>query len=289
MYRIMNEETKTTEWYENQYTPSRWSQKHGNKEAVINHFCTFTATKSKEIQEDTPNDRNVSYGVTNRQKIDYFYGDDSRNKSTNKPVYVYIHGGFWQEGNKDMYSLVISAFTKNNFNTAVIGYDLAPTCSIPQIITQVAEAVDVIFSHFNQSKLILFGHSAGAFLAAAIAAAKSSLIQHIVLISGVYELCPLIGTTINDTLQLTTEQAQDLSSIVSDYNVNVPAHIYVGGDESSEFRKQSQRFYEKLVQNKIPCAFEIVPNEDHFSIIENLVHEESVVCTEMLRLGKATF
>ena len=142
---------------------------------------------------------------------------------------------------------------------------------------------------FNQSKLIIFGHSAGDFLAAAIARAKSNLIQNVVLISGVYDLCPLVGTTINEALQLTTEQARNLSSLVSDYDVNVPAHIYVGGDESLEFKKQSQGLYENFVQKKIPCVFEIVPNEDHFSIIENLVDEESAVCREMLRLGEITF
>ena len=273
------------EWYEKQYTPSYWSKKHPNKDAATIEFLTNIATRSNEIQEGTPNDLNVSYGVSPRQSIDYFYADKSKCKFSNKPVFVFVHGGYWQEGTKGMYSLVTNAFTKHKFNTAVIGYDLAPTSSILQIITQISEAVDVIYSHFNKSQLIIVGHSSGAFLSAVATRARSSLVKNIVLISGIYDLCPLVRTSHNEALKLTLEHAQDLSSLVSEYNVGVPVNVYVGQNESSELIKQSEFLYNKLIRNEIPCVFKVVSDEDHFSMIEKLGDEDFVVCRDILCLG----
>lgn len=273
------------DWYEKQYIPSKWSKKHPNRDAVINHFLKLLTEKGKKVREKSPSDLNVSYGEDESSRVDYFYGNAAKDRNLDTPVYVYIHGGYWQEGNKELYSAVVGEFIKRGFNSALIGYNLAPSSSISQIVLQVANGIEAICNHFNQSKLIIYGHSAGGYLAALMAKLKPEIFHSVVLISGVYDLKPLLKTSLNEALKLTEEAAGELTRDVFDYHTQVPVLVYVGDDESPESKKQSQTFHERLVENEIQSTFKVVPNEDHFSIIESLTNENSALCHDMIQLG----
>ncbi len=51
---------------------------------------------------------NLAYGESEREKLDFFSGGDR-----NGPLLVYIHGGYWQRGDKNMYGFVTEAFIKH--------------------------------------------------------------------------------------------------------------------------------------------------------------------------------
>ena len=61
----------------------------------------------------------LPYGEGEREKLDLFSGGDS-----NAPVLVYIHGGYWQRGDKNMYSFVSESFIKHGVTVAVLNYNL---------------------------------------------------------------------------------------------------------------------------------------------------------------------
>lgn len=282
----MNEETKLDAWYEEHYKSINWSKKHANP---LEHFKTYLTERSISTRKITPCKLNVSYNDNSeRTKIDYFY-PPSKEQAVGRPVYVYLHGGYWQQSHKDLYSCVTVQFTKHGFNAAVVGYDLAPACSIRQIIAQVTNAVNDVYTHFNQSQLIVCGHSAGAYMAAVIAKMRPEVFYAVVLISGIYDLCPLLKTTLNDALKLKQEEAEELTDEVMEFSGSyVHALIFVGGEESPEFIRQNKDFYRTLLKNNNHCLFKTLHGEDHFSIVESLTDEQSVICQDLLLLGNCT-
>ena len=51
----------------------------------------------------------IAYGEGEREKLDYFYSGNP-----NGPMLLYIHGGYWQRGDKSMYSFISEAFIKHD-------------------------------------------------------------------------------------------------------------------------------------------------------------------------------
>lgn len=69
-----------------------------------------------------------------------------------------------------------------------------------------------------------------------------SPIGAVILLSGVYDLEPLIYTTINEKLGLTRQEAQHLSPLHSTPTRICPAIIEWGENETAEFKRQSFEF-----------------------------------------------
>ncbi|MDA8848166.1 alpha/beta hydrolase, partial [bacterium] len=75
------------------------------------------------------------YGTGEKQKLDVFRCGDA-----SAPTLIYVHGGYWQRGDKSVYSFLAPPFVANGVNIVVIGYDLCPTVTITEISQQAREA-----------------------------------------------------------------------------------------------------------------------------------------------------
>ncbi|MGI9435188.1 MAG: alpha/beta hydrolase fold domain-containing protein, partial [Geminicoccaceae bacterium] len=106
----------------------------------------------------------LAYGPSDRQKIDLF--------TTGKPeapTLVYLHGGYWQRGEKAIYSFLAEPFISHGANVAIIGYDLCPSVSITAISAQIREALAWTWRQagdlgIERERLTVMGHSAGGHL-----------------------------------------------------------------------------------------------------------------------------
>jgi acetyl esterase/lipase len=89
----------------------------------------------------------------------------------NKPVIIFVHGGYWNSGNKDMYSMLGRNFAKHEVVTVIPGYTLSPKASYNTMAQQIAEAIlwtQENISNYggDPSQIYLTGHSAGGHLVA---------------------------------------------------------------------------------------------------------------------------
>eukprot|EP00795_Rhopilema_esculentum_P010439 gene10439-19142_t len=105
--------------------------------------------------------------------------------------------------------------------------------------------------------------------------ALSALVTAIclVLISGVYDLRPLVNTYVNDALNMNTEEALMLSPMCSvdqmEFNSSCKIMSLVGQYESPEFHRQSKEFAEALRNAGYKVKHDSMENTDHFSIVHN--------------------
>jgi len=289
--RTSKVDRKSREWLELHYSPSRWSKRMTADKVVENHVkvCSFYSETTKQ---NLRSELNLSFGANNA-KMDIFYPMIEDQVST--PVIMFIHGGYWQEGSKDIYSFVGNSWTQAGCIAAVVGYNLAPEVSLDDMVTEIQGAVKFVTEKFPKSKLFLCGHSAGAHLCAMMALTnwKNNLsvpqaIHGMCLLSGVFDLIPLINTYINDAVCLDESSASRNSPQrilqQSSPTIRCPTLVVVEEHGSPEFTRQSKEYVEILTTHGMQCSFIESPGVDHFNLIENMVDPEDFLCKEILKL-----
>ena len=112
-------------------------------------------------------------------RLDLFLPDDSKGRGW--PTMVFVHGGSWTEGDKDLkvagadvYGNIGRFFASQGIGTAVISYRLLPSVDWKAQVLDVARAVAWVHRHVeeyhgNPDAIFLAGHSAGAQLASRVA------------------------------------------------------------------------------------------------------------------------
>ena len=102
---------------------------------------------------------------------------------------------------------------------AVVGYNLAAEASLNQMVSEIKSAVKYIYTRFPKSKLFVCGHSAGAQILCTMIMVSDwskdpsipQAIHGMFLLSGVFDLVPIVNTYVNDALKLTEESAAQIS------------------------------------------------------------------------------
>lgn len=243
----------------------------------IGPFIAKYYDESERVRRDAP-PLTLSYGPLPRQKFDFFATADS-----DDIVVVFIHGGYWQELDRDSASFPALDVLAAGHSYAAIGYTLAPEATIAEIVSEVRSAVAHLFRHvgetMNSPRLIVAGSSAGAHLAAMVGVTDWSdefdlpadVVSGLALISGVYDLVPLIDTYINVPLGLDEVTAKASSPIthVAAWPA-IPTLIAVGQIETPAFKAQSTMFAEALQSAECQVELVEVAGRNHFDIVHDI-------------------
>jgi arylformamidase len=78
----------------------------------------------------------IPYGARPRAKLDYFPAGPAR-----APLFVFIHGGYWQRNDKDGFSFVAEGPRPHGIDVALVGYTLGPEARITDIVGEMREAL----------------------------------------------------------------------------------------------------------------------------------------------------
>ena len=223
----------------------------------------------------------VAYGPGEREVMDLFSaGDDA-------PVAVFLHGGYWQALDKSWFSGLAPAFLAHGVSLAVPSYDLAPSVRLGRILSQVRAAADAVRER-SGARPVVFGHSAGGHMAACLLSeARASAA---VAISGVFDLAPLIPTSLNTALDLDEREAAALSPIHWPVpNGSTPGgtvlDCVVGADESAEFLRQSRMMADLWGATGVETRYEALPGLNHFTVLDPLFDKNSALVARVVALA----
>lgn len=227
----------------------------------------------------------IAYGSGVREKLDWFPGGGRKG-----PLLVYIHGGYWQRGDKSMYSFIADGLMKHGASIAVLNYDLTPSVSMTEISFQIRKAIAWIWHHahelgFSREHLFVSGHSAGGHLTAMMMSTNwpqfdnqlsLDMIRGAIPISGLYELEPLIHTSINDGPKMDINEAHALSPCFNSPTTNAPQLVAVGGGETAEFLRQSDDYAAQYRTVDRAMERHNIEQDDHFDELDRLSNAGSV-------------
>ena len=87
------------------------------------------------------------------------------------PLFVFIHGGYWQRNSKEIFACMAEGLLAKDFDAALINYTLAPQATLTQIVGEVRTAVRWLRAEGSRlgvaaEKILLSGWSAGGHLTA---------------------------------------------------------------------------------------------------------------------------
>jgi arylformamidase len=215
--------------------------------AHIESFMQRAATRSLAARTRLRGELDIRYGPGALATLDVFPAPDA-----GAPLHVFLHGGYWRGRDKFDYSYVADALTSLGITTVVMNYDLCPTVELPAIVQQVRQGLQWIHAHAaqlggNPDAFTASGHSAGAHLVAAAlprsgAALEPWVPRAAVLVSGIYELKPVLSISVNQEIRLRPEQVDPLSPLRHPPTAQVPLTVVVGGSETAGFVRQSRDF-----------------------------------------------
>lgn len=233
----------------------------------------------------------VPYGPTARQCVDIF----KPRKEKPGPIALFIHGGYWQTLSRDSFSHMAKGPNTHGVTVAVASYDLCPRVTVAEIIAQMRACCAYLWKTYKR-KIVVAGHSAGGHLTAALLATRwheydpelpPLLVSGGLAISGIFDLRPLVGTSLNEKLQLNLDTAEKASPQFWPAPIGLKLIAAVGGQESNEFRRQTKNLTESWHQQGAATMALTLPGENHFTVIEGLAHPDDLLCHSLVGLASA--
>ena len=208
------------------------------------------------------------------------------------PLVMFIHGGYWRAMDPSFHSHMARGLNERGFAVAMVGYDLCPIVTIADIIEQIRRACAFLWQRFGR-RLLVTGHSAGGHLTAAMVATDwqqlwpkvpSDLVPAGYAISGVFDVTPLVNTSMNQDFRLDAAEARRISPILWPVPAGRTLDATVGDLESSEFKRQSRSMADAWQQAKAETRYAELPG-NHFTVIEALVDPRNAMVARMAELA----
>jgi len=141
----------------------------------------------------------VPYGDDPRQKLDLYA---PRRRRGPRPVIVFFYGGAWDSGHRQGYAFAARALAAKGFVVVVPDYRLVPQVHYPDFVRDGAAAVRWARAHAGDAggdgeRVVLAGHSAGAYIAAMLALDPEwlgnahKIVRGLIGLAGPYDFLPL--------------------------------------------------------------------------------------------------
>ena len=202
---------------------------------------------------------------------------------------VFFHGGYWQELYTDSWRFPAPAFVAAGVTYVAVNYALAPSVTLDEIVRQSRTALAWLVEHgadygAEPARIHVSGHSAGAHLTAMLLATdwpafRSGMPQQPIAgacaVSGVYDLEPIVLTSVNDALGLDAQSARRNSPLFLIPERAPELLLCVGGLESAEFHRQQEDFLARWRMAGLPARVVPMPGYHHFDVIQQLGDSKS--------------
>ena len=252
-------------------------QQYNNRARVPDHPAVMARWKagSEAARAAHPPER-LAYGAGERERMDWF------DAGPGAPVAVFIHGGYWQALDESWFSFVAPPLLARGVSVAIPTYDLAPQVGLDRIVEQMRMAVEAVAAR-TDAKPVVTGHSAGGHLSACLLSEGRA--RAAVAISGVFELEPLIPTSINAALRLDALEARRLSPAEWPAPAGAVLDCVVGGDESAEFLRQSRDMAARWGCDGARTRFDALPGLNHFTVLDPLFDANSTLVRRIAELA----
>ena len=237
---------------------------------------------------------------------------------TNWPVFIFVYGGGWTEGDKnlrvggaDVYGNIGRFYAAQGIGAAVINYRLLPTVRWRDQIADVAQATAWVHAHIAEyggdpQRLFIGGHSAGAQLVTRVALDPEPLPRVGLSPSNLCGVIPVSGAGLDLTDAKSYALGESLAYFAQRFDTGKRdwqrdaspvgyAHpgappfliLYCGGEKQS-LKRQSQRLSEVLSQNGISNQTVIVPGQSHARIVLTLSRPNKTASPAILNFIRNT-
>ena len=218
---------------------------------------------------------NIPYGSRPRQRLDVFSCGTAE-----APTLLYIHGGYWQMGDKESYGFIGDSALASGYNFVLVEYTLAPEVRMDEIVSEIHEAIDWVIVNIDEyggdpRRVFISGHSAGGHLTAM--GMSDQRVAGGIAISGLFDLEPIRLNYLNQKLGLDEAEMLRNSPMNNIPSEPSPLVVTVGLGELPELIRQSKDYYNAWQCQGHLGQYLPIPERDHFSVLEELAKPDGLI------------
>ena len=172
----------------------------------------------------------------------------------------------------------------------MIDFSNIPKARIPDMVDQVKRAIAWIYTNAasfggDPERIHLSGHSSGSHLAGVALLTDwqkefglpADVVKSALLISGMYDMRPVILSARSSYVKLSGAEILDLSAILQPEKFGAPVTLVYGEKETPEFRRQPKEFAQALAAAGKPVKLVEIPGVNHFEVLRELGEPRSAV------------
>ncbi|XP_011404297.2 PREDICTED: kynurenine formamidase-like [Amphimedon queenslandica] len=274
------------------FSPSKFAM--SDRATVVDRHTAALQKSTKGARETVECDLGVIFNGTG-QSLDIYYPPQVNAETR---IMIFFHGGYWQALSLDESGGHAIPLSAHNVILVSIGYQLAPSANMTEIVRQCREGCAFIYKKFPNKKIIISGNSAGGHLSSVMLATNwreygldKYPFHGAILFSGVYDLVPIQKCYVNDPLQLTGQEVRDYSPLGSNCIEKLrdlvpkgfPCLLVEGKSDPTSFQKMRESYQKVLEDAGINVKLEILEEDDHFSYVEKMYSEEHEVTKIMIQ------
>jgi acetyl esterase/lipase len=209
------------------------------------------------------------------------------------PVVLFVHGGSWKSGNKNMYAALGQSLAADGLGCVICNYRLSPAVKHPGHIEDVAKAFSWTRANAakyggDPDKLFVCGHSAGGHLVSLLATDPQylkaeqlapSAIRGVASFSGVYEIVPKVKVFDGPfgTDETVCRKASPLAHVSGKHP---PFFIAYADSEFVALDKMAEDMHAALKKANSPSELMKCKDRNHYTIITKFVDTTDPLHTE---------
>ncbi len=268
------------------YDQSVWAK---NAPVVIKRYGTSSEAIRAKYKFETK-----AYGDGEDNKLDIFAPVKAA-PASGAPIHMFMHGGAWRGGRKEMYSFPAPTFVENGAIFIAIGFSSIPKVRLPDMAHQVRSAVAWAYKNAKSfggdpERIFISGHSSGGHLCGVTLVTDwsrygvpATAVKGGLSVSGMYELNPVMLSARSSYVKISDEEKAALSALRHLDRIACPITFAYGEGESPEFKRQSRDMAAALKAKGRASELIEVKGVNHFEIIETLGQPDGALGKEALR------
>ncbi|HEV2567340.1 alpha/beta hydrolase [Sphingomonas sp.] len=220
----------------------------------------------------------LAYGEGPRRRLDVYVprkiGDSPHFL---RPVIVFFYGGSWNSGDRRGYSFVGRALAARGFVTVIPDYRLVPEVTYPGFVEDGAAAVRWVRAHAKDyggdgERIVLAGHSAGAYIAAMLAVdtrwlgADRKAVRGLAGLAGPYDFVPFTVGASQAAFGRWPDAAETQPVTHADATAP-PALLLTGAGDTTVKPRNSEALAAKLRAAGVSAEVKRYPDVAHIGIL----------------------
>jgi arylformamidase len=245
---------------------------------VIGRYPVLSAATRNRLKHQA----NLSYGPSADEVLDVFPAG-----KPSAPTQIFIHGGAWRNFTKNDYSFAAETFVAHGVNAIIPNFAKLPSVRLPDVAAQIQRAIAWAVAHVRQwdgdpDRIYLSGQSSGAHLVATALTWRwaslnlpASTIKSAFLISGAFDLEPVLLSARSSYVKLNATEQEELSPRRHANSINCPIFIAYAEYDTDEFQRQSREFAAALAKAGRLKGVECFRGLNHFELVEALGDPQS--------------
>lgn len=219
--------------------------------------------------------KNVSFGENDRDKLDIYRAE---NPKENAPVLMFVHGGAWDSGSKNIYKFLAEGFTKSGYDIVVPNYRVYPDAKFPDFIEDNAKAVAFVVEKFPKRPVVLIGHSAGGYnvlmlglrdeYLSKVGVDRCATISGIVSLAAPVGLAPLTGEPL---VTIFPDRFTGDDAAINNVNAPTPPIFLGHGEKDTTVNPlNATKLAEKITARGGAAQAKIYPGQSHVGVVKVL-------------------